>query len=382
MPDLNQWMSNTSRTSKAAVMAGVFAFVSGLYAYQFWIQGGRDYLTIDGQWYFALARGERVLWPMSTRLVVPFIAEQISLALGISLHSVFLIITPLCLFTSLLLLAFLLQQRGASFAYQTAVVLAWGSALAVLFGHAPVLVDTPLLLLACLTIAALDRKKFALALVIICVASLTKEYGVMLSLPWAVEARKRFGWRVASAALIPAVILVVVTLLQPALPRATTGELFGYHRSLITQTGLFVYFKSVYIWMWAAMWPVLGFLTFYLLSAAAAKNTFTPDQLRFAALLVGLPLLLLGDMDRAAIYLVPFAAVAGTALEQFQQTRFCALLAAGGVATALARPLYTEVSTPRALIAAMIGISILCSALLIKSSPTLWKRNALVVKSA
>ena len=368
-------------TWRLAVLICAFAFVAALYAYQFWIQGGRNYLSVDGQIYLAVARGETVMWPLNTRLLVPLIASQLSRALGISAHSAFLLITPVCLFTSLVLLVQFLVRRGASIAYQAAIVLAFGSAMAVLFGHTPLLVDTPLLLLACLTIAALDRQRFGLALVVICVATLTKEYGALLALPWAVETYKRSGWRMAGAALIPILILIGAMLLRPAAPRVTTGELFDYHRTLIAQSGLFVYFKTLYLWMWAVLWPVLALLTLRALFAASGKVTLTSDQLRYAALLVGVPLLLLGDIDRAAMHIVPFAGVAATSVVQFQHARICILLSAAGLATSLARPLYTEVSVPRAFTLTMIAISLVCSTLLVTSMATLERASALVVKA-
>src|SRR5436853_376706 len=357
--------SNERRLSQSVLLIRAFAIVARLYAYQFWIQGGRDYLNPDGYVYLAVARGEAVVRPHNTRLVVPFLASQVAGVLGLSTHTVFLIITPVCLFASLLLLAKLLAQRGVTPAYQAAVVLALGAALAVMFGHMPVLVDTPLLLLACLTIAALDRQKLLLALALVCVAALTKEYGVFLALPWAVEAYRKFGWRMAGGLLIPFALLAVTVALQPAQPRVTTGELFGYQQSLIAQFGLLAYGKTLIIWMWAALWPILGFLTFHVLSAARRRVTLTTDQLRYAAVLFSAPLLLLSDIDRVAMCIVPFACMAGATIGAFQEARFCALLACGGLATALARPLYTEVGVPRVFTLTMIAVCLAASTLLL-----------------
>jgi hypothetical protein len=93
----------------------------------------------------------------------------------------------------------------------------------------------------------------------------------------------------------------------------------------------------------------------------------TRDQRRYAAMLVAVPYLVLGDLDRALMVVVPFACLAGASLVYLRNPGPCLLVGAGGLATALARPLYSEVPVPRPFILAMIAASGLVSLALVWS---------------
>ena len=176
-----------------AYLALAFALVGSLFAYQFFYQDGRYSSTPDGIRYLAAARGETVDLPYNSRIVVPLVASLIARLTAVSVSTAFNILTITGLLGSLLLLVYLLERRGVFGLYSAALITAFGAGLAVFHGKYPTLVDMPLLLLTCLTIVALDHGKLFVALAIICIAALTKEYGVLLTLAWAIQAYKQKG---------------------------------------------------------------------------------------------------------------------------------------------------------------------------------------------
>ncbi|PYU92188.1 MAG: hypothetical protein DMG08_13545, partial [Acidobacteria bacterium] len=125
--------------------------------------------------YVAMARGLTASPPFSTRILKPLVASSMAALTGLSPEQAFRLLTPLEILASLLALLAVLRRRRVSWRGQAALLLALGSLLAVNLGHTPVLVDSLLLLLACMMILALDREQHALALAVACLAALTKE---------------------------------------------------------------------------------------------------------------------------------------------------------------------------------------------------------------
>src|SRR5262249_27600306 len=153
--------------------------------------GGSAHRILDSSAYLQISNGEQVSVPFNTRIVTPLLARLIASVAGLSPSAAFQVLTPITLLASLLLLSEAIRKRGGSATWQAGVLLAFGCSLAVTFGYTPVLADPMLLLLVCLTIAALDAGHLAVALSLACLAALTKEYGVVLGLVWSSHAYRR-----------------------------------------------------------------------------------------------------------------------------------------------------------------------------------------------
>jgi hypothetical protein len=362
---MGEWCKNEESRSKAwLLLAGSLSAVAAVFAYQFLFHNGRGHLGPDSLVYVAMAKGQVVIRPYHSRVLAPLMASLLANVTGVSVDSAFHLLTIASLLASLLMLANLLARAGAPSRYQAGIVLAFGSGIAVLFGQVPILVDPELLAFTCLTLIALDRCMLGLALVGVCLAALTKDYGVALVLPWAAEAYRNAGWRALAGALAPVLLVVIATSL-PSLPNAYYINAPSYQVTLLRELGSLVYFKTIYIWAWVAMWPVLLISALELLLNIKRPSGLKRAQVWYAAILVAVPVLLVGDWDRSFMLLVPFACLASAPLSFITDVSPCWLLAAGGLATALARPYYTVAAPPRALTVALIAVSAASSGLII-----------------
>jgi hypothetical protein len=81
-------------------------------------------------------------------------------------------------------------------------------------------------------------------------------------------------------------------------------------------------------------------------------------------MLAALPFLLLGDWGRSLLILVPFGCMVATSHTLAKSNQFAALLAIGGLSTALARPLHSDPPLPLALTFTMTFISVAASILI------------------
>lgn len=359
------------KTGHYILISLALVLVSSIYFYQFYFQGGQSHLNPDGEHYLAYARGEIVERPFNTRMVGPAIAFLIAEAIGVSLPVAYHLITLIGFLGSLILLIILLDRHCAPVAYQVAVVISFGAGTAVLLGHAPVLVDALLLLFTCLTIIARARYLFGLG--IVCLAALTKEYGVFLALPWVIQAYRRKGMLYAAGVLLPFILLVSAVLFLPGLQYDQHGSLgkqgflvsqFKYQLTQFKELGALVYGKTLYIWAWVALWPVVLISAFSVINKIIKRRSLPIEQAQYGILLITLPVLLSGDWDRSLLVLTPFAIIAVSRLSITQNTVFCFLLGTGGLATALARPYYTETIVPRTFTISMIAVSVTASSLL------------------
>ncbi len=329
-----------------ACLALAFALVGSLFAYQFFYQGGRYSSTPDGINYLAAARGETVELPYNSRIVVPLVASFIARLTAMSVSTAFNMLVITSLLGSLLLLVYLLERRGVFGVYPAAFITAFGAGLAVFHGKYPTLLDLPLLLLTCLTIVALDHGKLFVALAIICIAALTKEYGVLLTLAWAVQAYKQRGAYIVICAILPVAAVMAALLLSPSRP----GVYPSHQSFLISQLKyqafwiypeyLFNYLKLAYFWAWGAVWPILLFSVWALIKALRDRSVITIDKHRYGAMLFAVPILLTGDWDRTFVLLVPFACLALVSSHFAQDVRFCFLLGIGGLSAAVLRSYY------------------------------------------
>lgn len=344
------------------------AFVAGLYAFHFF-EGGREKIITDSLAYLQLSEGTPVGVPFNTRVLKPFLASSLASLTGLSTWEAFQILTPVELLLSLLLLGALLKNRGASPGWRAAVTLALGSSLAVTFGYTPVMVDTLILLLTCMVIAALDRNRLVLSLILVTLVVMTKEYGVILSLVWGRHAY-RLGYRrfALVGALAPPAALLTLFLAMPSARsvgfegwRSFLEATFGYHLSLLSFRGAHDYLKILYMWMWSMLWPVLLISASTVARGVRKRSALSEDQIDFLIVLAATPLLLLGDWGRAFLLTVPFACAVATGHRLAKEYRFELLLAVGGAATALARPVHGRISPPRLLFISMAAISIAAS---------------------
>ena len=329
-----------------AYPALAFALVGSIFAYQFFYQGGRYSSTPDGIRYLAAAQGETVDLPYNSRIVVPLVASLIARLTAVSVGTAFNILTITSLLGSLLLLVYLMERRGVFGLYSAALITAFGAGLAVFHGKYPTLVDMPLLLLTCLTIVALDHGKLFVALAIICIAALTKEYGVLLTLAWAIQAYKQKGAYILAGAILPVAAVMAAVLLSPSRP----GVYPSHQSFLISQLKyqafwlypeyLFNYLKLAHFWAWGAVWPILMLSVWALIKTLRGGSVFTMDELRYSAMLFATPILLTGDWDRTFVLLVPFACLVPVSSPLARDVRFCFLLGIGGLSTALLRSHY------------------------------------------
>ena len=350
------------------IVWAALVLVSGLYAFHFF-EGGRAKIITDSLAYLQLSEGDAVGVPFNTRVLKPFLASSLARLTGLSTWQAFQILTPVELLLSLLLLGALLRNRGASPGWRAAVTLALGSSLAVTFGYTPVMVDTLILLLTCMVIAALDRDRLVISLILVTLVVLTKEYGVILSLVWARHAYRLGHRRFALlGALAPPAALLTLFLVMPSARsigfegwRSLLEATFGYHSSLLSFRGANDYLKILYMWLWSMLWPVLLISALTVARGVKKRSALNGDQIDFLIVLAATPLLLLNDWGRAFLLIVPFACTVATGHRLAKENRFAWLLAVGGAATALARPVHGDLSPPQLFFISMAAISIAAS---------------------
>jgi hypothetical protein len=355
--------SGPQRNSKVRLKI-VFALLCAvaLYAFQFFFEGGDTYVSPDGRHYLALARGEEPAAPFNHRILKPAFASLTASISGLSLENSFRVLTAAEILASLIALSALLRQVNSPPAWQAAILAALGSALGVSFGHVPVLVDPLLLLWACLMLLALERGSLVLGLLLACAGALTKEYGIFLGFAWAAYAYRRGYRRLAFAgALLPAAGYFLLMIGRP--PSSGTNASFlelirgtaAYELQILNSPQLP---KVVYGWLWGVIWPVSSLATLAVFLRGPRQEKLDARQLAYAVMLAFTPFLLIGDWDRSFLILVPFACIAATAHTLSEDRAFCALLAAGGVCTALARPLYTVLQAPASFTISMSVLSV------------------------
>jgi hypothetical protein len=342
------------------------AICSAVYSAHYFLGGGRGHLILDSWAYLGLSHGEQAAVPFNTRIATPFLAALIAAATGLSTSAAFKLLSPAALLASLLILQGLIRRRGGSAEWQAAVLLAFGCSLAVTFGYTPILVDPTFLLLTCLILAVLDAGHLAAALVLACIAALTKEFGLVLAPIWSFYAYRRGFRKFAYAGLIvPAATLLIVLFARqssagvgfPGWSTFASHLVFEYQLSVFRQRGPGDYAKLVYMWSWCGLWPVFFISTYSVISRLIKRARVSADQMAFAVLLTGLPVLLLGDWGRNLIIMVPFACIVATAHPLARDRRFALLLAVGGLSTALARPFHSEAPPPYLLTLVMTIVS-------------------------
>lgn len=348
-------------------------FSSALYAAHFFFGGGSGHLILDSFAYLQLSDGQQTAVPFNTRILTPLLAKLVAYASGLSTSTAFKLLTPAELLTSLFVLRGFIRKRGGSAEWQAAVLLAFGCSLAVTFGYTPILVDPTFLLLTCLTIAALDAGHLLAALALACIAALTKEFGLFLVPIWSFYAYRQGFRKFAYAGLIVPVapLLIVLFVRQssagvgfPGWPTYASHLMFEYQLSVFRLRAPGGYAKLLYMGSWCGLWPVLFISTYSVFSRLIKRARVSADQIAFAVLLTGLPVLLLGDWSRNLIILVPFACIVAAAHPLTRERYFALLLAVGGLSTALARPFHSETPLPHLLMLTMTAISVVSSLLI------------------
>ena len=343
-----------------------------LYALHFFVGGGRSKLINDSRAYLTMTDGASAGTPYDSRVFGPFIASIIAFLSGISSHSAFQILTVASFIGGLLLIRKIIADQRGSFEWQAAVVLALGCALAATFGYTPVMVDPLLFVLSCLTVIALDRNYWWSVLVLSVLAALTKEYGLLLGLAGSVVAWRRNNRKFAILlTVLPCVVLLVAMVVgsdskRPVLDtwNGFINAMFGYHKYLFEFRGAVQYFEILYMWAWSVLWPVLVIAAGLVFSRFGRHEKRTHHEIGFAFMLVAIPILLVGDWGRALLIIVPFACAVATSHPLARNASFAALLALGGLSTALARPFHSEYGVPRIFTLVMIAISIASTVLI------------------
>jgi hypothetical protein len=343
-----------------------------LYGLHFFAGGGRTKLITDSDAYLLMSRGEQLGAPFASRVLAPFIASVIASVLGATNLAAFQILTLVALLGSMLLLRKLISSQGGSVEWQAAVLLSLGCALAATFGYTPVMVDPLLLFLTCLTVMALDCGYFSAAVALASLAALTKEYGLLLGLVISVVAYRRGHRKLAYVGLLlPALTFLVATLALSGSPgvgflgwQSFLSAMFSYHTYLFRFRGASEYPKLLYMWSWSVLWPVLVIAGGVVLSRLRNRIKMSDHEAGFSLMLVALPFLLLGDWGRALLIVVPFGCVVATSHPLARNAQFTALVAIGGLSTALARPFHSEPPPPLALTLTMTVISIASSLLI------------------
>jgi len=343
-----------------------------VYAMHFVFGGGESHRILDSWAYLGMSNGEHAAVPFNTRIITPFLASLIAGVPGLSTSAAFKLLTPAALLASLLILRGVIRKHGGSAEWQAAVLLAFGCSLAVTFGYTPILVDPTLLLLTCLAIALLEAGHLLAALALACIAAMTKEFGLVLGLIWAVYAYRRGLRSVAYAGLIvPAATLLMLLLARqssagigfPGWSAFASHLMFEYQLSVVRLRGPGDYAKLLYVWSWCGLWPLFFISISSLRSSLMKRATLRADQWGFALLLASLPVLLLGDWSRNLIILVPFASIVATKHPLMRDRYFVLLLAIGGLSTALARPFHSDQPPPPLISLGMTILSVISSIL-------------------
>lgn len=347
--------------------------VALMFAFEFFLQGGSQVVSPDGRHYLALAQGERHAYPYSVRLVKPFVVRCLTAATPLPVASAYQLLTFVELTAALLVLVLLLRRREAPVPTQLAIVLGVGMPMAVLYGHMPVLVDVLLVLLTVSVIAALDSGRLLVALLLVACAALTKEYGVLLALVWLMHARRQLSvWQSYGGAALPVLLLLGVMWVnavpQPPMANGEERNFLALSVRYLLNLGDHVgssLVKTLYIWLWAVLWPAFALSLLAIIEAVKRRAPLHRDQEDFAVLLLGAPLLLMGDWNRSLILLTPFACLASLTQPLMRARRFAWLLLLGGVTTPLNSFAFIERTPPALFLRAMTVLSLVASALLL-----------------
>ena len=340
-------------------------------AHSFW-GGGSSHRILDSYAYLQISAGQSAGVPFDIRILVPWLAALIASFSGLSVSAAYNLLTSVALFGSLLILKECLTKRGSSWQWQTAVLLAFGCSLAVTFGYTPILVDPFLLLVTCLTIVALDKRKLVAALVLTCVAVLTKEFGLFLVPVWAFYTYRLGSRKFACAGLLaPIAIFVVVVLVRhsdspavfPGWKPYAYHYLFDYQLSVLRLRGLTSYLKLLYMGAWCGLWPTLLLGAICILDRSIRPAALDVYRIGLAVLLISLPVLLPGDWSRNLIVLVPFSSIVAAKHPLARNRYFVGLIAIGGLTTAFARPFHGE-PLPTALMISMTAFSLISSVMI------------------
>lgn len=324
--------------------------------------------------YLQISSGQSAGVPFDIRILVPTLAAYTAGITGLSVSATFNTLTSLALLGSLLILKRLLNQVGSSWQWQTAVLLAFGCSLAVTFGYTPILVDPFLLLVTCLTVIGLDGGKLIAALVLTCVAVLTKEFGLFLAPVWSFYAYRR-GYRIfALAGLVAPIATFVILLVARHSDAGSTfmgwrpyayHYLFDYQLSVLRLRGAMSYVKLLYMGAWCGVWPTILVASMGIRSRFPLSAGVDVYRIGFVVSLICLPLLLPGDWSRNLIVLVPFASIVAASHPLASDRYFVGLVAIGGFTTALARPFHGDSPTPQGIVLTVTILSLLSSILIV-----------------
>lgn len=343
-----------------------------LFGLHFFAAGGRNRLINDSRGYLSIAQGERGGTPFDSRVFAPFIAAMIAKTTGVSGQAAFQILSFVSLIGSLLLLKKMIRNRGGELEYQAAMLLSLGAGLAATFGDTPVMIDPPLLVLACLTVLAVDHGNWLGLLILSVLAALTKEYGLLFGLLIALICWRNKCRKYAIAGmLLPVASLLFVLISGPPSERPAIDSwhnfingMLGYHRYLLQFRGPVEYLELQYMWSWSVLWPVFVIAGVIVGSRLRRHSRMTDDEIGFALMLLAIPLLLLGDWGRALLIVVPFACTVAVAHPLARDRYFLFVLGLGGLSTALARPFHSTPPPPTALTLAMTVMSVAASVLI------------------
>jgi hypothetical protein len=367
--------SNAKNPARSLTLLPLLAILicCALYAAHFFFGGGREHLILDSWAYLGVSNGQPATVPFNTRILGPGVAALIAAVSGLSTSAVFRLMTPVALLLSLLAIRGMIRRRGGSPGWQAAVLVAFGSSLAVTFGFTPVVVDPILLMFVCLTLAALDSGRPALALVLACVATVTKEYGVLLGLVCSIHAYRRGFLRLATLALLlPAAGLLTLLIMRQSSegigfdswPGYSSHLFLEYQLSVLRLRGPVAYSKLLYMWSWCGVWPVSVIAAYSFIARFIEKRKLSADEAGFGLVLASLPVLLFADWSRSLIVLVPFACIVATTNRLSEDRWFVFLLAIGGLATSLARPFHGDPRPPHLFTLSMTIISVIASLLM------------------
>ena len=382
MPYLNNPVSIGStqpdQDGKHKLSARLLPFVAvliscSLYVAHTFFGGGNEHLIMDSLAYLQISSGQSVGVPFDIRILAPTLAALTAGITGLSVSAAFKILTSVALLGSLLILKRLLNHRGSSWQWQTAVLLALGCSLAVTFGFTPILVDPFLLLVTCLTIVALDAGKLIPALVLTCVAVLTKEFGLFLAPIWSFYSYRRGYRRFALGGMVAPIATFVILLVVRHSDVGGTfmgwrayayHYLFDYQLSVLRLRGPMNYVMLLYVGAWCGVWPTILVASMWIRSRFTRSAGVDLYRIGFLVLLICLPLLLLGDWSRNLIVLVPFASLVAARHPLAGDRYFVWLVAIGGLATALARPLHSDSPTPQLIVVGVTIVSLISSLLI------------------
>lgn len=343
-----------------------------VFCFHFFLGGGSTKLINDSRAYLVLAEGGRAGIPFDSRILGPFIVSTLKAVFGLPSIGAFQLLTFISLIASLLLMRKITSEQRGLPVWQAAVLLTLGCASATTFGYTPVMVDLLLLVLASLTVLAVARNRWMAVLVLSVLSAVTKEYGILLGIACGALAWSRNHKKLAPAiALSPIFVLIAVLWIKsspgPLPPDTWQGfvdAMLGYHKSLFNFRGTREYFELLYMWSWSVLWPVLAIAIGVLFARFRSGDQMTDLEIVFTVMLFALPILLLGDWGRSLLIIVPFASAVATRHEITRSRHFVALIAIGGVSTAVARPFHGGFLIPEALRIAMTITSIASSVLI------------------